>query len=166
MDRQPGWRLAIIVWGLLCPAAIDTGAGLWVLFVQGSRVPWFTLPETAAYSMIAAMPMAVLTARSVRRRGKIIPRAGQGREGLAWITIGYLLIMTVPALNLYLDQQRYFPHIHRVVGAVTVLLVLSGLACWAAGGKLGSRHSGAAPNQAAGTELLVPAPDEPFVHNG
>jgi hypothetical protein len=88
MDRQPGWRLAIIVWGLLCPAAIDTGAGLWVLFVQGSRVPWFTLPETAAYSMIAAMPMAVLTARSVRRRGKIIPRAGQGREGLAWITIG------------------------------------------------------------------------------
>jgi hypothetical protein len=118
MDRQPGWRLAIIVWGLLCPAAIDAGAGLWGLFVPGSRVPWFTLPETAAYSMIAAMPIAALTA---------------------------------------------FPHIHRVVGAVTVLLVLSGLACWAVGGKFGSRHS--APDQAAGTELLVPAPAEPSVHN-
>jgi hypothetical protein len=149
MDRQPGWRLALIVWGALCPAAIDTGAGLWVLFVQGSRVPWLTLPATAAYSMIAAMPIAALVARSARRRGKIIPRTGQGRAGLAWITIGYLLLVTVPALNLSLDQQRYWPHIHRAVGAVTLLLLLSGFACLAVGGKFGSRRSGAAPDQAA-----------------
>ena len=150
MDRQPGWRLALIVWALLCPAALDLGAGLWVLFVQGSRVPWLTLPATAAYCMIAAMPIAALIARSARRRGKIVPRAGQDRAGLAWLTIGYLLFVTVPALNLSLDQQRYWPHIHRVVGAVTLLLLLSAVACLAAGGKFESRRSGAAPDQAAG----------------
>jgi hypothetical protein len=150
MDRQPGWRLGLIVWGLLCPAAMEIGAGLWVVFIQGSRVPWLTLPETVGYAMIAAMPIAVLIARSARRRGKIIPRAGRGRAGLAWITIGYLLYLTVPALNLSLDQQPYWPHIHRVVGAVTLLLLLSAVAWLAAGGKFGWRRSGAAPDQAAG----------------
>jgi hypothetical protein len=153
MDRQRGWRLALIVWGSLCPFAISAGIGLWGLFLQGSGASWPTLPDVVAYSVIAAMPLAavaVIGHRARRPRGALIPANRQDRKRLRWTAIGMLMILATSTLNLYAEQLRNWPHIHRVVGAISLLASLSACASLAIG-RFGSARSGAEPGQASDT---------------
>lgn len=153
LDRQRGWRLALIVWGLLCPFAFTVGDGLWVLFVPDSRVPWFTLPDVLGYSVVVALGLAagaVFARRVGRRRDARSPAlsgsTGRDRQRFRWTVIGVLLIWTVLTLNVFVGQATDW-HAHRIVGLVSSLLILPGLVCLLVG-RSGARRSGPAPDQA------------------
>jgi len=152
LDRQHGWRLALIVWGLLCPFAVAVGDGLWVLFVQGSRMPWFTLPDVIAYSVVVSLALAavaIFARRALRRRGALFlalyERTERDREKLRWTMIGVLLIWTALTLDVFAEQTGWYAH--RIVGLVSSLLILPGLVCLLVG-KFRARRSGPVPGQA------------------
>jgi hypothetical protein len=99
---------------------------------------------------LALAAVAIFARRALRRRGALslalYERTGRDREKLRWTTIGVLLTWTAVTVIVFAGQQTGW-HAHRIVGLVSLLLILPGLVCLLVG-KPGRRRSGPAPDQA------------------
>jgi arginine exporter protein ArgO len=79
--------------------------------------------EVVACSLLAAVPLAgvfMVAQRWRRSRHSKWP-------AFSWCAYaGMLCFMAVVLLDLIIDQQPYWPHVHRVVGLVSLSLALAG----------------------------------------
>jgi hypothetical protein len=122
-DRQVGWRRSVLTWLQMSPAAVMLGCSAWAFLTPGAAGPGLSFLEVTACSLLAAIPLACVFAMVQCRRAAL----HGNRPVFSWcMYAGTLCIMTVVLLNLLTNQQPYWPHIHRVIGLVSVPLALAG----------------------------------------
>jgi hypothetical protein len=88
--------------------------------VAGLGLPFF---EVTACSLLAAAPLAVASTKAQHWRAS---RHGGGPTFSWCMFAGMVCLMAVVLLNLLTDQQPYWPHIHRVIGLISLPLALAG----------------------------------------
>ena len=118
LNRSRGWRLALVIWLVLCCPALLVGQALWGLFWQGTQGLGF--PLVALCCVLAMLPVAAIIAAVRRGRyegDELVPRP-------SWRVIAAVLLFVAnDELNSFTDQRHDWPQIHRFVGAASVILV-------------------------------------------
>jgi hypothetical protein len=118
LNRQHGWRLAVLLWALFLPYAATTVLGAWNLFSDSGRV----LLESGIASLVASALGAGLAAaardRQVKERAKPMI--------FSWAGVALYLIFTAFALSSAAQQIDGPGYFHRIVAAVMLLLIASG----------------------------------------
>jgi hypothetical protein len=121
LNRQIGWRQAVLMWVHLCPPAAMIGFGLWGLLGPGSPEPGLTFVKVGAVSVLAAVPVAVIlvSARHVR-----VARIG-GKPAFLWRASAALLLWSgALILNLAAEQLEGWSRFHHVIAVATLLLMI------------------------------------------
>jgi hypothetical protein len=122
LNSQVGWRRAVLIWLQMSIPLIGCGCSLWALITPG--VPGLGLEFLAAVAwsaLAAALATGIVLAVEHSR-----PTRHRDRPALAWWFSAATLCMTAQALLGELtNQQPYWPHIHRVVDIVSMVLILA-----------------------------------------
>ena len=115
----------MLIWLVLCPAAVVVGSGIWSLFIAdvAGLGPGFF--EVAALSVLAAAPIACLAAAAQHRWAA----RNAGRAAFSWrICVGIWCLAAGTLLAILTDQQPYWHRIHRYVGLSQMALFIAAAA--------------------------------------
>jgi hypothetical protein len=117
LNRQHGWRLALLLWIILLPAAAIIALGAWSWFGAGTSDSRLVLLESGTCSLAAMALIAGLATASPNRRTK----------PLSWRAIvGVILVSSGAVLGSATDQLAGWPHLHRAIAGVMLALTASG----------------------------------------
>ena len=106
---------------------ITLGCAAWDWFTPGVPGPGRAFAEVVGLSLLAAVPLAGAAVLLPRRR----PVGSRERPVFSCrMFAGMMCFMGVVVLNLLTDQQQYWPHVHRVIGLVSVPLSLAAAWFW------------------------------------
>jgi hypothetical protein len=123
LNRQVGWRRAALAWLQMWPWAIGLGCVIWVFITPGVPGPGLAFLEVVAWSLLATVPLAGVS--MVVQRWRASRRSN--RPAFSWcMYAGMLCLMAAILPSLLLDQQPYWPHVHRVIGLVSLPFALAG----------------------------------------
>ena len=118
LNRQRSWRLALVHWILLVPAAVALGCGTYGLVSSAASARASTILEVAAWSAAAAAPLAILAALTRRKRTPPWRRLASA-----------MLICTGLDVLVVANQFPGWPHLRRTVVPVALSLLAVGLIC-------------------------------------
>jgi hypothetical protein len=124
LNRQRGLRRVLLGWLHMSIFTITVGSALWSMFGRGTPGLDIAFLKVVAWSVLAAVPLAGLTAYLRRYLQRARSVATDDRFVFSWrASAAMLLFLAVSELSVLTDQQADWPRIHRAVGLVSLLLI-------------------------------------------
>lgn len=125
LNRQRGWRRAVLMWAQMWPASAILWCGSWELFRPGARVPGAAFPAIVVYSLAGAVPLVALVGlarRVLARPGRHVPPA------LSWrLAAGAALLAAGMVIDAEQSPGHQWPGVSEVLLGAGIVLILVGL---------------------------------------